>query len=311
MKVTSLKCITSTLFGALLGLLVLMGASCKKASTPSSISGVDTETASTLESIKADKVIRVGFANEAPYAYEDSETGKLTGEAPEILRHLLAEIDPEIKMEGVLVEFGSLIPALKAGRMDIIAAGMYIKPERCMEIDFSNPTYAIGEGFLVQKGNPKKLHSYEDIKAQEKAIIGVVGGAVEEGYAKAVGIPDKQIKIFPDADAAVAGVRAGRCDAYAGTALTVQDKADKDNTGKVERALPFTDPVIDGSQVKGYGAFGFRKTDTDLRMKINELLADFIGSEAHGELVRSFGFTKSELPGEVTAEQLCSGDTTQ
>ena len=37
-----------------------------------------------------------------------------------------------------------------AGRFDIIAAGMYVTPERCRQVAFSEPTYAVGEGFVVE-----------------------------------------------------------------------------------------------------------------------------------------------------------------
>lgn len=262
------------------------------------------DTRSTLERIREDSVVRIGYANEAPYAYKDTRTGKVTGEAPEIARVVLAELGVQ-KVEGVLTEFGSLIPGLKAGRFDVIAAGMYIKPERCGQIAFSNPTYAIGEALAVQTGNPLNIHSYQDIKDHPEATIGVVAGAVERGYARAVGIPEDRIIVFPDARSALAGVRASRVTAYAGTALTVQDLISKDTSGKIERAVPFTNPVINGEQVKGYGAFGFRKNDQELVGCFNEVLADYIGSEEHLSLVKPFGFTAAELPQGVTADELC------
>lgn len=259
-----------------------------------------------LERIKAEGKIRVGYANEAPYAYKDAGTGALSGEAPEVARAILNELGA-IGMEGVLTEFGSLIPGLQAGRFDLIAAGMYVKPDRCREIAFSNPTYSVGEAFAVKKGNPRKLHSYEDLKAQSDATLGVVAGTVERQYARDVGIPADRVVVFPDAPSALAGVRAGRVDAYAGTSLTIQDLVGKDASGEVERADPFRDPVIAGVEVRGYGAFGFRKQDTLLLRAFNEGLARYIGSQAHLEAVAPFGFTEKELPGGMTAAALCGG----
>ncbi|MGB3492690.1 MAG: ectoine/hydroxyectoine ABC transporter substrate-binding protein EhuB [Elainellaceae cyanobacterium] len=258
---------------------------------------------STLEKVQDSGVIRVGYANEAPYGYQDSESGNITGEAPEIAKIVMAELGVS-EIEGVLTEFGSLIPGLQAGQFDMIAAGMYIKPERCEQILFSDPSYAIGEGMVVQSGNPKGISSYEDI-VNGDAVFGVVAGAVEQEYAKAMGIPDNQLEILPDAPSAVEAVKAGRIDAYGGTALTVQDLVDKDQSGSVERAEPFTDPTIDGQEVKGYGAFGFRPEDEEFRNAFNEQLNEFVGSDEHLTLVRPFGFTESELPGEKTADELC------
>ena len=55
----------------------------------------------------------------------------------------------------MLTEFGSLIPGLKAGRFDIIAAGMFVNPARCDEIAFSEPSYGIGQAMLVPDGQPE------------------------------------------------------------------------------------------------------------------------------------------------------------
>lgn len=260
---------------------------------------------STLARIQREGVVRVGYANEAPYAYMDSEKGKLTGEAPAIIRHVMAELGVS-QVEGVLTEFGALIPGLQANRFDIIAAGMYITPERCGQIAFSNPTYTIGESFVVPKGNPLALHSFESIASHESATIGVMAGAVEHGYAKELGIPNERIIVFPDNVSGLDGVRTGRVDAFAATSLTVQDLLKKAEADDVERAEPFTDPVIDGSSVRGYGAFGFRTDDADLTAAVNGVLDGYIGSDAHQTLVRPFGFTEINAPGNVTAASLCA-----
>jgi|HigsolmetaGSP12D_1036236.scaffolds.fasta_scaffold00380_7 ectoine/hydroxyectoine ABC transporter solute-binding protein len=259
---------------------------------------------STLEAVKQAGRARIGYANEAPFAYMDPATGQVTGEAVEIARAVLKKMGVE-QVEGVLTEFGSLIPGLQAGRFDIIAAGMYITPERCKQVTFSNPTYGVGQAFIVQKGNPKDLHSYEDVAKHEDARLGVVVGAIEASYAEQTGIPSDRVVVFPDAASAMAGVAGGRADAYAATALTVNDLLKRSGGDKLERADPFTDPSIDGESVRGYGAFAFRTTDQDFADAFNGELANLIGSPAHRELVEPFGFTEAELPGEVTAAQLC------
>lgn len=258
----------------------------------------------TLERAREAGSIRVGYANEAPYAYLDPGKGELTGEAPEIARKVLADLGIT-EVEGVLTEFGSLIPGLKAGRYDIIAAGMYVLPARCREIAFSNPTYSVGEAFVVAAGNPRGLHSYGDVAADDQATLGVVAGAVQYQYALDRGVPRDRLVVFPDAPSALEGVAAGRVDAYAATALTVNDLLARAKNPALERATPFTDPVIDGKPVRGYGAFGFRKEDTALRSAFNESLAKLIGTPEHVRLVEPFGFTIREQPGTVTAEALC------
>lgn len=289
-----------TMGTALLAVALLASGCSERAETPGG------QALSTLKRAQQAGTIRVGYANEAPYAYLESASRKLTGEAPEIARAVLAGMGIG-KVEGVLTEFGSLIPGLKAGRFDIIAAGMYILPERCKEIAFSNPTYSVGEAFIVAQGNPLALHGYEGVAPHPDARLGVVAGTVEREYARRVGIPNARVVVFPDAPSALDGVIAGRVDAYAATSLTANNLLARAKSPRVERAAPFSDPVIEGKPTRGYGAFGFRKTDQDLTAAFNAALAKFIGTPRHLELVKPFGFTQGELPGPATAAELCRG----
>ncbi|WP_119460791.1 ectoine/hydroxyectoine ABC transporter substrate-binding protein EhuB [Rhodospirillaceae bacterium SYSU D60014] len=258
----------------------------------------------TLEQAREQGYIRVGFANEAPYGYA-TPAGELTGEAPEIAKAVLKKMGIE-EVDGVLTEFGSLIPGLQAGRFDMIAAGMFITPKRCEQIAFSEPSYGIGQAFLVKEGNPKDLQTYEDIAADSEATLGVMAGAIEKDYATKSGVPADQILTFPDGPSGLAAVQAGRVDAFALTSLSIGDLVAKAGEGAgVERAEPFG--MVAGESVKGHGGFGFRKEDEALLAEFNKHLAEFIGSPEHLALVEPFGFTKAELPAKTTAE-LCAGE---
>ena len=261
----------------------------------------------TLERIREDGVVRVAYANEEPYGYLETATGRVTGEAPEIARVILERLGVA-KIEPVVVEFDDLIPGLKAGRFDIVAAGMYVTPKRAEQIAFSNPTYVIGEGFIVKRGNPVDLHSFEDVAKHQSARIGVMGGSVEHDYALRLGVPKDRIVVFTDYPTALVGLRNDRVDAVAATSRTVSVQLAKDDSGDFERADPFEDPVIDGEVKRGYGAFGFRREDTALREAFDRELAKLIGTEQHLELVRPFGFTEVNLPGDVTAEELSAAE---
>ena len=256
---------------------------------------------STLETAKADGYIRVGFANEAPFGFATPD-GKLTGEAPEVAKAVLAKMGIA-QVDGVLTEFGSLIPGLKAGRFDIIAAGMFINPKRCAEINFSEPSYGIGQAMLVQKGNPKGVKDYSSFKDNADLKLAVMAGAVEGGYAKEAGVAEGQIVSLPDQSSLVAAVQSGRADGAALTALSIADMASK--ADGVESTTPFGE--VAGKSVKGHGGFGFRKEDTDLLEAFNAELKTFLGSPEHIALVEPLGFGKDYLPNKTTAE-LCAGE---
>jgi polar amino acid transport system substrate-binding protein len=252
-----------------------------------------------LEEAKASGSITVGIANEAPYGYMTPE-GELTGEAPEIAKVILGKMGIE-DVEAVVTEFGSLIPGLKAGRFDLVAAGMFITPQRCEQVAFSEPTYGIGQAFLVAEGNPQGLQTYEDIAANPDSTLAVMGGAIERTYARDAGVPDDQVMVVPDTAAGTAAVQAGRADAFALTSLSIRRLAD--GTDGVEMAEPFGE--VGGTSVVGHGGFAFRPEDQAFLEEFNNQLADFIGSEEHLALVAPFGWTEDELP-TMTTEELCA-----
>lgn len=274
-------------------------------STPAAQAAASSDASTdTLAAARKAGAIRIGYANEAPFAYMDSKEARVTGESVELARIVLKRMGVN-EVEGVLTEFGSLIPGLQAKRFDIIAAGMYVTPQRCAQVAFSNPTYGVGEAFLVQKGNPKNLHSYEDVLKNQDARLGVVVGAIQGEYAEKLNIPSERVIVFPDAVSALSGVQADRADAYAATALTINDLMTKVTDQPVEKAEPFSDPAIQGQNLRGYGAYAFRKEDQAFADAFNAELAKLVGSEEHRKLVEPFGFTTSELPGDATAAKLC------
>ena len=251
-----------------------------------------------LERIKSSGTIRIGYANEAPFAFTDT-SGKVTGESPEIATQVFKQMGID-KVEPVLTEWGALIPGLRAGRFDVIAAGMYITPPRCKQVLFTDPHYQIPDTLLVPKGNPKNLHSYADIAKDPSLRQAVMSGTVELGYARQSGVKDEQIVQVPDTTAQLQAVRAGRADASVGTALTMKGLAAKGGE-QVEAVTNFKDDPAH----TGYGALAFRPEDKDLRDAVNQQLKTWLGSEEHLKTVEPFGFDRSNLT-DKTAAALCS-----
>lgn len=252
--------------------------------------------ASTLDKVKDSSSVRIGYANETPFAYTALD-GSVTGESPEIVKKIFERIGVE-KINPVLTEWGSLIPGLRASRFDLIAAGMYITPERCKQVLFTDPHYQLPDTLLVKTGNPKGLHSYEDI-AKSGAKVAIMSGTVNLGYARSAGITDDQILQVPDTTAQLQAVRAGRADAAVGTQLTMKGLADKGGDS-VEAIAEFKDDPAH----TGYGALAFRPEDKELRDAVNAQLKEWIGSEEHLATVGPFGFDQSNIT-DKTAAELC------
>ncbi|MBO2465668.1 ectoine/hydroxyectoine ABC transporter substrate-binding protein EhuB [Actinomadura violacea] len=258
----------------------------------------------TLDKAKKAGKITVGFANEAPYGYTDKD-GKLTGEAPELARVIFKKLGID-KVEGVQVDFAGLIGGLNAKRFDAIAAGMFITPERCASAAFANPEYVAKSAFMVPKGNPKNLKSQND-PAKAGVTVGVLTGAVEEGYAQKSGVSKSKIKTFQDQASAYEGLKSGRIDCIWLTRISLADLLSKHQDGKYEVTEAFT-PVIDGKEQLGAGAFVFRKADSDLLNAWNTQLAALEKGNQLLPVVQKFGFTQAEMPTpDDTAAKFCKG----
>lgn len=262
------------------------------------IGSASAETA--LERAKGRGVLRIGFSNAIPNAYTDAD-GKVTGHDVELAKAIAERLGIK-QVDGILTQWSSLIPALKADRIDM-TMGMYITPKRCEEVAYSEPFYRMGESFLVKEGNPKKIKDFFNFTKDKGLKLALVEGAADVAIAKEVGIDQSQLLILRDNTSLLAAVQSGRADAGALTAIQLFAMAKK-VTG-VEATPPFFE--VAGKSVAGYGAFGFRKEDKDLLEAFNSQLKTFIGSPEYLAMAAPFGYTKDTLPGDKTAAELCAG----
>lgn len=270
----------------------------------------------TLEKIKEAGVVKVGFAGERPYAYDDNG---LVGAIPAVHRAIFERIG-EIRLEGVKTSFRNLIEGVNSGAFDVISAGMFILPNRCAQVAFAEPTYCSPSGMMVRTGNPLELTDYDSVVAG-KAILAVLAGAAERGYALASGIPEDRLKIVGSQEQGLEQVAEGEVDAFTLTNISLRSvlaratQAEPSGptggiaawAGRVELVSPFI-PVIDGKKQLGCGAAGFRLTDDSLVQAFNEALAALQAEGKVLELMRPYGFTADEMPEPgVMTEMLCSG----
>jgi polar amino acid transport system substrate-binding protein len=265
-------------------------------------SGKASSAETALERIHRTGVVRLGYAPEPPFSFRLPD-GRLTGSGPEVARRVFAAMGIR-EIQGVESEFGALIRDLKAGRFDVIGNGMFVLPNRCRDVAFSEPFYKAGVGFAVRPGNPANLHGFDDVAASPSVRLGVVAGAVELNYARGSGVDERQLVLFPDAAAAASGVKAGRVDAFAAMGVTVQDLVRR-SPRQLERASPFRNPSIGGRSFLDHGGFGFRSGDAELREEFNRNLLELLKSPEYLDLIEPFGFTRADLPDRKTAE-LCA-----
>ncbi len=88
------------------------------------------------------------------------------------------------------------------------------------------------------------------------------------------------------------------------TGPALQTILDAKNDPSIERVADFEQPVIDGKSVISYGAAVFRKGDDEFREAYNAELEKLKESGELLEIIRPFGFTEENLPGDMTAEDV-------
>ena len=251
-----------------------------------------------LAKARAGETIRIGFANEVPWAYP-GEGNKPLGFVNAIALGVLKEMNMT-NIEPVVTEWGGLIPGLNANRFDIITGGMYILNSRCKNVNFSDPIGVFGDAFIVAEGNPKGIQTYQDIKNKNAVIVTGAGYNIVE-VAKKEGISESNIMQVPGPTEILAAVKAGRADAGGVTFFTAQNLA-KQSGGAVD----VTDPSKLPEWTLNWVGIAFRKSDTKFLEAFNDALDKYLGSREMLASVAEYGYTKAQLPGDVTTEYACA-----
>jgi polar amino acid transport system substrate-binding protein len=186
-----------------------------------------------------------------------SASGEFGGIEPQIAKTIFEKLGVP-KLSGTPVAFDALIPGLQANRFDMIAAGMYIKPDRCKVVLFSKPLVCSGEGLLVKKGNPLGLSTYESIVAKGARFSGVSSG-LEFNRAIAAGVSEDKAMGTTDILNSIELLRDGRVDVVGFPQLSLIQAMEKLGTTDLELIAP-----VQGEPIGCSGAV-FRVEDRDVR----------------------------------------------
>ncbi|QVN19529.1 transporter substrate-binding domain-containing protein [Burkholderia pyrrocinia] len=230
--------------------------------------------------------VRIAYIEEPPF-YWTADDGAVTGADIELAEAVLRAIGvTEIEYHATL--FDELLPGVQAGRWDMNVP-IFVTAERAQHVAFSVPVWAIGDGFLVQAGNPKALTSYAAVAARSDARLGCIAAQVQIDSARSAGVRDSQIVVFKDQPDALAALLAGQIDAYASTAIGNRVLAAVNEGVEAvahERGAGAAAPV---------GGFSFSKTDDALVQAVNAKLREYLGSTDHRERMAKYGFTRAEI----------------
>ncbi|GAB6112302.1 transporter substrate-binding domain-containing protein [Desulfomicrobium salsuginis] len=227
-------------------------------------------------------VVRIGYAVEAPFAVL-GDIGEVTGEAPEIARRVAERLGIS-HIEWHQVELGALISELRAGRIDVIAAGLFITPEREEKVLFSRPTMTVRQALLVPAGNPRGLCTYREMAGRSDIVAAVLAGSIEDTLMTRLGMADVRLLRVPDALTGRRAVETGLADALLLSEPSLRWMLSRGEPGRLAVA-------VDEEQESGLPAFAFRLDEPKFRDAWDEALAAYLGSEEHLAMLASFGLS--------------------
>ena len=232
--------------------------------------------------------VSIAYLDEPPF-YWTGPDGSATGADIELADVVLRAIGVTA-IDHRKTSFEELLSGVEAGRWDMNVP-IFATPERARRVAFSVPVWTMVDGFVVHRGNPKALASYEAVAARADARLGVIPAQVQSLAARSAGVSAGQLVEFKDQAEAVAALLAGRIDAFTGTALGGRVLAD---------ANPELQAVAHDASGQGsapVGAFSFSKGNTGLLEAVNRALRRYLGSAAHRERMAKYGFTSAEIDG--------------
>lgn len=122
-----------------------------------------------------DEVYTVGVeASFPPWAYVES--GEFKGIAIDAMEAIAEEIGIDIKFQDM--PFPSLIPALSAEKIDILATGLTVTEERSQNIDFTIPWWETNDVVLVPEESDLNVFTAVCCDAR----VGVQGGSSQQAW---------------------------------------------------------------------------------------------------------------------------------
>jgi lysine/arginine/ornithine transport system substrate-binding protein len=212
-----------------------------------------------------------------PFEFRDA-SGQLKGFEVDVGNTLCTEL--KVKCTFLPQDFDGLIPALKAGKIDIIMSSLSMTPERAKVIDFSKPYYVSPSQFVAAKNSGIT----DDPKTLQGKTVAVQSGTIHQAYMEQ-NLPDITEKTYNTIEEAELDLEAGRVDAFLADKLITYDWLEK--TGKA-KGFDYVGKPVEGPQVTGHVAIGIRKGDTAMKAKLDAAIDQFLASPEYDKLSRAY-----------------------
>ena len=158
---------------------------------------------------------KMAVASNAPYPpweyYKEAGSSEFVGIDPDLGKALGAKLGIELTF--VQTKFDAIIPAIMAGKADIVLSAMYDNADRQKVLDFIDYA-ADGSGILVLKGNPKGITGLDSLAGK---VVACQKGTTQAQFLEklnkdfaAAGKPAVSILALPAESDALLAMKSGK-----------------------------------------------------------------------------------------------------
>jgi polar amino acid transport system substrate-binding protein len=147
-----------------------------------------------LSRIVANKVVRVGVSGTQPPFNVVNKSGELMGYDID-LANMLADA-MGVKAEFVKMPFAELLPALHAGKVDMVMSGVTMSPERNLKAAFVGPYIVSGKAILTSSDALAAINKTEELDQSTLRIAALAGSTSEQFVKDAM----PKVKLIPVKD---------------------------------------------------------------------------------------------------------------
>ena len=243
----------------------------------------------TIDAVKQAGTLKVGVeAAYVPFTYRDN-AGKIVGFDIEAIEAYVKPLG--IKVEFIDTQWSGIIPALQAGRFEMVPTMSYTK-ERLERVLFSRPYADASQALLIRAKDKDRIKTIDDMSG---LILGnKLGSAgetlrpkLEERLKAARGAGFKDVKIYDDHPSAYLALAQGTVDGVLNTLPTL---------GVVLRDRPATYSLVRDVGPKNAHGYAFRKEDKDLAAFFDMRIAEMTVSGELSALSEKWLGFKMDVP---------------
>jgi len=187
-------------------------------------------------------------------------------------------------------KFDGIIPAIKAGRYDVVMSSMTDNKEREKVLTFVDYSVS-GTGVLVKKGNPDHITTIADLCGK---TVGIESGTIQVDFIKnrqsvcqQAGKPPIEVKTYPKNSDAQLAVKAGNAEAVIADKPVSAYEAKTIGGGNVFEVVD--DPKALGGYEASPNGIGMARSNAQLAKAIQKALQSLMDDGTYDKILAKYG----------------------